>query len=80
MKHRKSKHKSDIEKCSFASGGVCKFGADKCRYSHNNNDNYAYQEKSNNQEIVDKLFQMMEKMTDIILYIENKKSKTNECE
>jgi hypothetical protein len=72
MKHRKSKHNSDIEKCSYASGGVCKFGADKCWYSHNNNENYAYQDKSNNQEIFDKLFQMMEKMTDRILYIENK--------
>ena len=60
--------------------GICKFGADKCWYSHKNNDKYAYQEKSNNQEIFDKLFQMMEKMTDRILYIENKNEKTNEFE
>ena len=68
MKHRKLEHRPAVTKCRHALYGTCMFGEDKCWFVHENDKN----EKiiQNNQEVFEKLFNMMEKMTERIVQME----------
>ena len=68
MRHRKLEHRPAVTKCGHALYGTCMFGEDKCWFVHE-------AEKSekiiqNNQEVFEKLFNMMEKMTERIVQME----------
>ena len=68
MKHRKQEHKPAVMKCRHALYGTCMFGEDKCWFVHETDKN----EKmiQNNQEVFERLFNMMEKMTSRIVQLE----------
>ena len=68
MKHRKLEHRPVIPKCRHASYGTCMFGEDNCWFVHE-----AYKDEKNNQnnqEMFERLFKMMEKMTERIVQME----------
>ena len=82
MKHRKLKHVHTVKPCSHAFKGDCKFGNEKCWFVHNDSEILDKKDKGDeavkyNKEAFDKLFKMMEKMTERILHMENKILKTN---
>ena len=73
MYHRKREHKEIVPQCKNKE--TCKFDNTKCWYLHNelnemNEENY--EGKGNdNQLLLEKLFDMVEKMTERILKLEN---------
>ena len=75
MKHRKEKHIEMIPICRDADNGTCQFGKENCWFNHNDietskeNENFENTHKIN-QEVIDKIFDMMEKCTQRIMEIE----------
>ena len=77
MKHRKKEHVQNVVFCKNALKGTCKFGAKKCWFNHNENEmSYISQNVEDsdnlNNEMIAKIFEMMEKFTERIVQIENK--------
>ena len=67
-KHIKTKHSMMNQKCKYYEKSICKFGK-YCWYSHNENEN-----KKNGEvtaDVIEKLFNMMETLTERIMYIES---------
>ena len=72
MNHRKQEHKNKIKVCINSTNGLCKFESD-CWYKHEDIENENINiNGSKNQEIFDKIFDMMEKCTNRIVNIEIK--------
>jgi hypothetical protein len=69
MKHRKLDHRPSVTKCRHALYGACMFGDDRCWFVHETETNDKMIQ--NNQEVFEKLFQMMEKMTERIVQMES---------
>ena len=74
MYHRKQEHKEIVPQCKNKES--CKFDNAKCWYLHNeqnekNVENHVEQEYDNNQLLLEKIFDMVEKMTERILKLEN---------
>ena len=70
MEHRKLEHPHKISACKKEMEGSCRFGAEKCWYSHK----YLHQNnQTENQdpELIKRLLTMMEKFTERIQNIEN---------
>ena len=81
MQHRKKDHVQNVVFCKNALKGTCHFGAKNCWFNHHDNEitytseneteNGEYLQNTN-QEMMEKLFEMMEKFTQRIIQIENK--------
>ena len=76
MKHRRNEHIESVPLCRDEKNGTCHFGKLKCWFIHedveNLNENGMLENGNNvNQEVVDKIFNMMENFTQRILDIEN---------
>ena len=76
MKHRRAKHIESVPLCRDASNGRCQFGKIKCWFNHEEDDfanETRYEENgiNINQEVIDKIFDMMENVTKRIMMIEN---------
>ena len=57
---------------------TCSYGADKCWFHHNETeDQEKYENQNQNQEITEKLFNMMEKFTERIMKIEKQMEMTS---
>ena len=72
MEHRKLEHPQKISACRKEMDGSCRFGDDKCWYSHKHS--LKINETGNpsqDQELINRLFTMMEKFTERIENIEN---------
>jgi hypothetical protein len=70
------KHIHTIEPCIYANRGTCKFGNVKCWFVHKESESNIEREKDeeeikNNKEVFDKLFVMMENMTERIINVKN---------
>ena len=80
MYHNKENHKNNISECKQSRSGTCWFGDEKCWFNHTSNDENSEKindkELSENQEIIDKIFSMMENFTKRIMKIEEKMQKT----
>ena len=82
MHHRKQDHKESVPQCKKGMGGTCWFGPKNCWFQHEerqiSNENGNNKEEMNeaimntNQEVIEKIFDMMEKFTKRILLIEKK--------
>ena len=78
MHHRKKEHTKNVPFCKNALKGSCHFGVKNCWFNHNENDISNINENGSgenlndmNQEMIGKLFEMMEKFTQRIVQIEN---------
>ena len=76
LKHRKIEHEQLVPACNRFKDGKCIFGADKCWFQHKkdeSDDDYDQVKNNNfeNNEVIQKIFKMMETMTQRILNIEN---------
>ena len=76
MKHRKSEHETSVTPCVHANRGKCIFGKDNCWFLHDKQEVFIETDKTDkiiqyNQDVFDKLFGMMEKITERIVLMEN---------
>ena len=67
MKHRKVEHENSVSMCNHAINGICHFGSENCWFRHNDKKSTNQNEKDkkhlgNNQEVIEKLFEMMDKI------------------
>ena len=77
LKHRKREHKDLIAPCRNILKGACKFGKSKCWFNHDNIENSNESEvtenlNKENNDVIQKLFEMMETMTERIVQMEEK--------
>ena len=68
---QKKEHIESVPLCRDASYGTCHFGNMKCWFNHEDVENLNENGNNVNQEVVDKIFDMMENFTQRILEIEN---------
>ena len=69
--HQKHEHALSVPQCKNESLKICLYGAEKCWFQHNEHEDHKkYQNQ--NQDITEKLFNMMEKFTERIIIIEKK--------
>ena len=75
QKHRKKEHKDLVVPCRNMLKGTCKFGKSKCWFNHDNleNSNESEENENSNKEnndVIQKIFEMMETMTERIVQME----------
>jgi hypothetical protein len=76
MMHRKNNHTEYVSACSHALNGSCHFGSKKCWFLHddvsttNTNEKTGKLDKSD-KEVMEKMFDMMEKFSEQIFHLEN---------
>ena len=76
MKHRKKKHIEKVEPCTYAINGIRHFSDQDCWFIHEANiTNNKIDIKDQNEDIIEKLFTMMEKFSARLMKIENTKRK-----
>ena len=68
MSHRRKEHSEHVSACRDNSNGWCRFGADKCWFKHEEHNDKEEFEKS---EMINRLFEMMEKFSKRFEIIEN---------
>ena len=73
LRHRKDKHRNQVQMCKNEKNGTCIFGGLNCWFIHD--DKKAADEGEQNllkehKEVMEKVFGMMEKMTERILLLE----------
>ena len=76
MKHRKEYHSDKVPSCNAVNTGSCRYGEKKCWFKHskkenNINDFEEITETDKNSEMLQKLFEMVEKYTNKINLLEN---------
>ena len=64
--HRKTKHATLVSMCKNDVKGICKYGENNCWFIHDKNDNATFE----NKEVIQQLFNVMEKMTERISLLE----------
>ena len=69
--HQKQTHKENIKACIKFKKGSCQYDNENCWFLHD----YENVQQNDDKEIIQKLFEMMEKMTERILKIENENGK-----
>ena len=76
MVHRKVNHEHLIPQCKNEIKGSCSFGNENCWFKHgiNVNKNNENENLTSNKSVVDRLFKLMEEMSERILKIENFKA------
>ena len=70
MKHRKTEHPNNISFCKTYNNGTCNFGSEKCWYKHVEKQTEV-EEIDDNNEMITRLFDMMEKFAERFELIEN---------
>ena len=75
LKHRKMNHEDKVPACKNFKAGNCVFGNEKCYFKHEKDETMKehindIKEKFENDEVVQKIFKMMEKRTKRITDIE----------
>ena len=81
LRHRKNKHPQSVPVCDKFTSEECTFGSKKCWFRHETDENDDVQDGKNdkkfeNNETVQKIFKMMEKMTKRITDIEKQNMKS----
>ena len=71
MRHRKQEHPKHISVCTKSRNGLCHFGNRKCWFKHEDEKSEIEVNFNENPEIITKMFDMMEKLTERFEYIEN---------
>ena len=70
LNHKKNEHATSVQQCKHEKNNSCPYGPQKCWYLHSLTKN---NEVNNvNQEVIEKIFNMMEQFTDRILNLENR--------
>ena len=85
MRHRKREHIQEVPQCTKSTNGTCWFSAKTCWFHHeeierlndNGNDDKV-QNNIYNEEMIGKMFNMMEVFTQRILKLENDKQMPNQ--
>ena len=75
MNHKKQDHRKNIPLCIKANNGNCRFGPTNCWFDHSQieiKDKTQNMSNNENEEMIQKIFDMMEKFTVRIVQIENK--------
>ena len=78
LKHRKINHENTVPACKKLKSGKCPYGSEKCFFKHKKDETVKEQDneindKFENNEVVQKIFKMMETMTKRITDIEKNK-------
>ena len=72
MKHRKMDHNEYVSVCKLNSNGSCHFGKEKCWYKHEDEVVNQFENwNDDNQEMMTRIFDMMEKFAERFDLIEN---------
>ena len=69
LNHKKNDYSFSIQQCKHEKSNACKYGAQKCWYRHISQTNN--EETHVNEEVIEKLFSMMEQFTKRIMNLEN---------
>ena len=72
FKHKKIEHVTTVQQCKNETSNSCQYGAEKCWYRQNLIT--SNEENNVNQEVIKKIFNMMEQFTKRILNLENKQN------
>ena len=76
MRHKKQEHRQSVPACVNETQGTCVFGEEKCWFRHNNKDGNNQtnnKDKVNeNKEVMERIFNMMENMTNRIMKMEER--------
>jgi hypothetical protein len=75
LNHKKRNHENSVKQCTNMSNGSCKYGQERCWFKHTNHKTMKENEETENifnekNEVVQKLFMMMEKMTELFFQME----------
>ena len=71
MKHRKIEHSEYVPSCLKDKSDTCHFGKEKCWYKHDHKKDDSEEIYNENSEIITRMFDMMEKITERFEFIEN---------
>ena len=71
MHHRKAEHSETVPKCKIDHGS-CQFGITKCWVKHDEQHDDTENHNENKQDVIDKLFNIVEQCTERIVQLENK--------
>ena len=76
-KHRKQKHKRAVPQCKYEVNGTCKFGENLCWFKHSENketkgDDIIEHKNMEKKEVIERLFNIVENITDRMSLLENK--------
>ena len=73
LRHKKQEHGHLVEMCRNWENGKCVYESRNCLFRHEIGEKTIESDKSTNEqnEVIEKLFRMLEKMTERILQIEN---------
>ena len=71
MHHRKAEHSETVPKCRNDQGS-CQFGITKCWFKHEEQHDDTENHNENKQDVIDKLFNIVEQCTERIVQLENK--------
>ena len=77
MKHRKSEHSESVPSCKHVLNGACGYGQSKCWFTHNDSEIENQNLNVKDQEITEKMLDMMEKITQRLQLLENQFSRTH---
>jgi hypothetical protein len=82
MKDKKNDHKQYVQLCKNEKNGSCIYGNKKCWFSHeneqSNNKNQKHEKEiEENQKVTQRMFEMMETITQRVIEIEIKTNATN---
>ena len=61
LAHRRKYHINSVKTCRNLSSGTCKYGELKCWFNHNESEDK--NENSENEDVIEKIFKFMEKLT-----------------
>lgn len=81
LKHRKLEHRNSVPLCKNERNGKCSFGKSNCWFIHKNLESESEKNDETNMEhneVTEKLFKMLEKMTERIMKIEKENSNAME--
>ena len=71
LQHRKKDHRDSVPSCKNEKSGTCKYGNANCWFNHDENEDISKKEnnekQNENKEVIEKIFQMMEKYTQQIV-------------
>ena len=73
LRHNKQEHEHLVQMCWNKENGKCIFGSQDCWFKHEKNERAFENDNSTKEqkEVIEKVFGMLEKMTERILQIEN---------
>ena len=82
MKHKKNDHKQYVQLCKNEKNGSCIYGNKKCWFRHENeqsdNKNQKHEKEiEENKKVTQRMFEMMETITQSVIEIEIKTNATN---